>query len=202
MVSAVLLLGACSTDDAGGTKPDRGTAPAADGGDAGGGNDAAPRGPEEDAGGGDGVLGTANGELPDWNETRMVPLGLAVTELARNGELVELQMTLTVAVEPAEAGDDFRFNLWTYLADTSDTEGEGYDVSGVRLIDQEGQAAYLPAVDSQGVCACTGDLGAADVPPGESVELSATFGGVPGDVEQVDVHLPGFSPVEGVGIDG
>jgi hypothetical protein len=143
-------------------------------------------------------LAHVSGELPDFSETQMVPLGLDVTSLRRNGELVELEMTLTVEVENPPS--DFRFNIWSYLTDNVDTGSTNFDVSGVRIIDQEGRYAYLPAVDSQGVCLCSS--AGSDIAPGESVDLQATFGGVPTDVSRVDVHVPGFSTAEHLTIEG
>jgi hypothetical protein len=147
-----------------------------------------------------GSLGSTTGQLRDRFNTLTVPLAIEVTGLERNGDHVELQMTMTVDDEDP-GGDYFDFCICDSLADTTDTEGVGKDLSGVRLIDQDGQMAYLPIVDSAGVCVCSNDLTNA-IQLGGSVELSATFGGLPADVETVDLEVPGFAPLADLAIQG
>lgn len=152
-------------------------------------------GPDEASG----LLGSTTGQLPSRFGDQTVPLTIDVTSLERSGEHVELQMTLTVDAD--DPGDDFDFCVCDSLSDTTDTGGAGNDISGVRLIGQAEQMAYLPIVDSEGVCVCSNDL-ASGVAPSESIELSATFGGIPADLAAVDLEVPGFSSVSDLSLQG
>lgn len=141
------------------------------------------------------VLGTASAQLPfSLSETQLVPLRADVTRLERNGDLVELTITLTNESEPS-AG--LSYEAWRQFEDIS---GGNYDISAVGLVDGAGQKIYLPARDVEGICLCTDGLADTAVPPGESLLLNATIGGVPDDVEQVDVAIPGFPTIVGLTI--
>lgn len=138
-------------------------------------------------------LGSTTGQHPSTPlDQQLVPLRIDVTGLERHGELVELYMTLT-----NEGDAEFA----PYSAFGSET-GSSYDLSGVALVDQGGQKLYLPAVDSEGVCLCTGNLANVYLPAGETLGLEATIGGIPDDVETVDLHIAGFDPVTGLEIAG
>lgn len=154
---------------------------------------------EPGSGGGTGeVLGTARAQLTaSPGNATLVPLRADVTRLERHGELVELSVTLTNE-NTGESNDDTTFEPWT----TFQSDGAGnYDVSGIALVDPEGQKLYLPARDSEGACLCTDDLDDVPVAPGaDPLLVSATIGGVPEDVEQVDVSIPGFPTIVGVPI--
>lgn len=142
-------------------------------------------------------IGTATGQQPaDPGDGRMVPLRLDVTGLERNGDLVELHMVLTNVSDTA----DLTFEPWAQFG--SDAPGGTYDLAGIGLVDQAEQKLYLPVLDSEGNCLCTGDLSDVAIGPGESAELDATFGGLPDDVEALDLHVPGLDPVTGLEVAG
>jgi hypothetical protein len=141
------------------------------------------------------VLGTARTQLPfSLDAAQLVPLRADVTRLERHDDLVELSITLTNESEPS-AG--MSFEAWRTF---EDTQGGNYDISAVGLVDPAGQKIYLPAQDVEGNCLCTDGLDAHAAPPGEWILLNATIGGVPDEVEQVDVTIPGFPTIVGVTI--
>jgi hypothetical protein len=143
-------------------------------------------------------LGSATGRLPaNPNDSTLVPLRLDVTGLERLEGMVELRVTVTNTgrrstpdFEPYSSFDDPRLPT-----------GQGlYSLSGASLIDADGERAYLTIVDSEGTCLCTGRLSEVAVPAGDSFEMYADFGGVPDDLDQVDVQVPGFPTVASVPI--
>jgi hypothetical protein len=148
----------------------------------------------EDTGGGS--LGGSTGELPNFDTGAPVSLRLDVTSLERNGDLVELGMTLT------NEDEELEFEPVGSFKDPEFATANVYDLSGVRLIDQGERKAYLPVIDSAGVCLCTGDLFNVTVPPGDSLELDATFGGIPDSVTTLDLDVPGFSAIAGLEVEG
>lgn len=191
--SALLLIGAtaCSGDSDGGEDALADATNASsqeDGSSTGGGGD------ERGAGGrGSEPLGTTTGQgEASPSDDTLVPLRIDVTGLERNGDLVELYMTLTNESDDAE----MVFEPWGQFG--ADTGGGSYDLAGVGLVDQAAQKMYLPVLDSEGRCLCTGDLINLVVQPGEPAELHASFGGVPEDVESLDLHVPGFDPISGL----
>lgn len=148
----------------------------------------------ESGGSGDGeVLGSATATLPaDPNDDTPVPLRLDVVALERLSGRVEARFVLT---NEGEAGEP-SFEPWSSFVDPRLAANEApWSLAGASLLDGEAQKAYLTIIDSEGVCLCTGDLDAIAVAPGDSTELYADFGGVPDDVEQLDVQVPGFPPV-------
>lgn len=146
-----------------------------------------------------GVLGSSTGQLPAAPlDGTTLPLRVDVTSLERQGDLVELRITVTN--EGAPDGPEFE----PYGAfDDPRLGGDGlFALSGAALVDGEGQKAYLTVIDSEGVCLCTGNMAAVGIAGGQTMEMYATFGGVPDDVERVDVSIPGFGPVANVPIGG
>lgn len=137
--------------------------------------------------------GSTTGELPNYAEDAQVPLRVDVTSLRHNGDLVELEMVLTV-----DTDEEVDFSPWNFMADETSS---GYDISGVSLIDQGTSTAYFPAIDSSDVCVCSSDLNQVRLGARESTRLSATFGGLAPDTGQVDLHIPGFSPITGLAIE-
>jgi hypothetical protein len=144
------------------------------------------------------VLGSATARLPaSPNDSTLVPLRLDVTGLERLEGMLELRVTVTNTgrrstpdFEPYSSFDDPRLPT-----------GQGlYSLSGASLIDAEGERAYLTIVDSEGTCLCTGRLAQVAIPAGDSFEMYADFGGVPDDLDQVDVQVPGFPTVASVPI--
>jgi hypothetical protein len=143
----------------------------------------------EDEGNGE-PLGTTQGQhRATPNDATLVPLTIEVTRLDRNGELVELSMSVTNNSDAAEFAPYDVFN-----PDFLSTQEIAYDVQGIGLVDQEGRKVYLPVVDSAGICLCS-DVGDLRIPAGGTGELHATFGGLPDDVATVDLHVPGFEPL-------
>lgn len=144
------------------------------------------------------VLGTARASLPaNAIDNRSTPLRLDVVRLERHGDLVELSMVLTNEAEVVEGEDPQDFQLNTMWGDGGGVDAR-YDASGIALVDGEGQKLYLPVLDSGGTCLCSGDYGAIETPPGGTLNVDATFGGVPDDVEALDVRVPNFPVIAGV----
>jgi len=215
-VALVVALGACSSADDDPTEDDDG-APTTTASDEGASDGTSSDGTADDEGGDDTtdgasndeaagddepaedeVLGTAEARLPaDPNDPTLVPLRLDVVALERLEGRVSMRARLTnegeggaPAWEPYRAFDDPRLG-----------SGQGaYSLSGAAQVDGEAQQAYLALIDSEGICLCTSRLDSLAVPAGESVELYADFGGVPDDVERIDVVLPGFAAVTQVTI--
>lgn len=139
------------------------------------------------------VLGSATGKLPASPiDDTLVPVRIDVVALERSDDLTELRMTLTNEGEPGTP------SLEPYSAFTDDRPAAGLDLSGVGLVDGESKKLYLPVLDGEGECLCSSNMGDVAIPPGESVELNATFGGVPGDLDELDVRVPDFPSIEGV----
>jgi hypothetical protein len=144
------------------------------------------------------ALGTATARLPAApSDDTLVPMRLDVTGLERLDGMVELRVTLanegrrsTPAFEPYSSFDDPRLPA-----------GQGvYSLSGASLVDAGGERAYLTIVDSEGTCLCTGRLADVAVAAGDSFEMYADFGGVPDDLDEIDVQVPGFPTVASVPI--
>lgn len=150
-------------------------------------------GPGNDDGDDGDVLGSATASLPaDPNDDTPVPLRLDVVALERLSGRVEARFVLTNEGEAGEAS----FEPWSSFVDPRlGTNDAPWSMAGASLVDGEAQKAYLTIIDSEGVCLCSGELDALAVAPGDSIELYADFGGVPDDVERLDVQVPGFSPV-------
>jgi len=151
---------------------------------------------DESSDGGNGALGSGTGQIPDFDTQAPIALRLDVTSLERNGDLVELGMTVT------NEDEELDFEPTNTLVDPDLMAQGARDVSGVRLIDQGERKAYLPVIDSEGVCLCTNNLVTVKVPPGDSLELEATFGGIPDTVTTLDLDVPGFSTIAGLEVQG
>jgi hypothetical protein len=141
-------------------------------------------------------LGTATGRLPaSPTDSTLVPLRLDVTGLDRLDGMVELRVTITN--EGRRSTPDFE--PYSSFDDPRLPTGQGqYSLSGASLVDAEGERAYLTIVDSEGTCLCTGRLAEVALAAGDSFEMYADFGGLPGDLDQVDVQVPGFPTVDSV----
>jgi len=192
--------GAPVTEPGGGAKSDetgavQTTAPAGESGEAG---DADESGDASDAGSSGEPLATVRAELPaGLNDRRLVPLRIEVVRFTRAGELIELDMLLTNEADPA-GQDSPGFTPWTTFSDLPSAA----DLSGLGLLESGEQKLYLPAFDGEGGCLCTAGLSATEVAAGQSLPLNATFGGVPGDAERLDIRIPSFPIIEGVGVGG
>ena len=205
LITAALLIGCGGDDDPladtesiDSSSPEGGQGGDGDQGGNGGESTGAGSDAEPGDGGGDGdVLGSSEASHPaSAIDSRMVPLRVDVVRLDRNGDLVEVSLDLTNEAEPAEGDTDpvefTPHNLFS--PGTSE-----YDTSGLALVDGEGQKQYLPVVDSEGTCLCT-DVNSLYLPAGDTFRITATVGGVPDDVEQIDVRLPGFPTITQVAI--
>ncbi|MGH9212857.1 MAG: hypothetical protein ACRD2C_19635 [Acidimicrobiales bacterium] len=120
---------------------------------------------------------------------------LDVVSLERDGGLVVLELILSNEAEEADDSDEQRYvsPLHEFGGGESRT-----DLAGVGLIDQAEQKMYLPVLDSADVCLCSDMTRLPRIDPGGSVDLTATFGGVPEDVDTLDVHVPGFPLIAGL----
>jgi len=172
------------------TAPGGGSADTGDAGDAGGGAEPAEASGE--------ALASVRAELPAGvNDRRLVPLRIDVVRFARAGELIELDMVITNEGDPA-GQDAPGFTPWSAFSDLP----SGTDLSGVALLVSGEQTLYLPAFDDAGGCLCTGNFSSTEIAAGESLPLDATFGGVPGDADTLDLRIPSFPIIEGLGVDG
>ena len=144
------------------------------------------------------VLGTASADLAaDPNDPTLVPIRFEVLSLERLTGMVEMRGRFT----HDGASNDPAWEPFSTFEDPRLRQGQGaYSLSGASLVDAEGLQAYLTLVDSDGVCLCSTGFDRLAVPSGESVEVYADFGGVPDDLEAIDVQLPQFGTVSQVPI--
>jgi hypothetical protein len=151
---------------------------------------------EPGSGGGSGeVIGTARATLPAGPlDDRGIPIRIDVSRLERHGDLVELTLELTNEA-PNEGSDPPEFGIYSTFGD-----GSSYDARGIGLVDGDAQKLYLPVLDSNDTCLCTNDIGGNDVAPTSSRTITATYGGVPDDVDALDVQVPSFPTITGVPI--
>lgn len=200
-VAMVALVVACGSDDEDpladtesidSSSPDAGDGAEGDSGDA-----TETESPGEGDGGGSGdVLGSSEASHPaSAIDSRMVPLRVDVVRLDRNGDLVEVSLDLTNLADPAGDGEPLEFTPHNLFSPQSSE----YNTSELSLVDGAGQKQYLPVIDSDELCLCT-EVGSLYLPPGETFSITATVGGVPDDVEKVDVRLPGFPTITQVAI--
>jgi hypothetical protein len=141
----------------------------------------------------DEVLGTARAAMRATSiDDRSTPLRIDVTRLERHGDLVELTVVLSNEA-PSDDGDPQNFGA-------DDMFGANYDAADIGLVDGDAQKVYLPVLDSEDNCLCTDGFANNQVPPGGTMTIEATYGGVPDDVEQLDVSVPQFPAIVGVPI--
>jgi hypothetical protein len=126
-----------------------------------------------------------------------VPLRIDVVRLRATGDLVDLELRLTNEADPG-AGErkSPSFKASSLFADGQNS----YDISAIGLVDPRARKLYLPAFDSDNDCLCTDSMGANEYEAGGSYTLTATYGGVPRDLDVVDVRIPHFPAVVGVRI--
>jgi hypothetical protein len=189
-----------TTDGSGAAGDDTGEAPSDD--DEGSGSGDGPGSGDgsgaDEAAGDDEALGTASADLAaDPNDPTLVPIRFEVLSLERLTGMVELRGRFT----HDGASNDPAWEPFSTFEDPRLRQGQGaYSLSGASLVDAEGQQAYLTLVDSDGVCLCSTGFDRLAVPSGESVEVYADFGGVPDDLDAIDVQLPQFGTVSQVPI--
>ncbi|RNL86201.1 hypothetical protein [Halostreptopolyspora alba] len=115
-------------------------------------------------------------------------LHIAVHELARGGETVELTFSVT------NIGDEQSELVHGWLGSGGDR-----DVSKVKLVDSTNGKVHLVARDADDACVCSSYDGSETFDPNESILYSATFGAPPEDVETMNVQIPNagtFNDVE------
>ncbi|GAA4917453.1 hypothetical protein [Streptomonospora salina] len=108
-------------------------------------------------------------------------LHIAVHELARRGETVELTFSIT------RTGDSDSDPSLSFLTPSSALQNE---LSTVELIDSENAKVHPVARDGDGHCVCSGDLNGIVLSPDDSALLSATFAAPPEGVEKMGVRIP------------
>lgn len=134
------------------------------------------------------VLGSSTATLrANALDDRSTPVRIDVLRLERHGDLVELSLVLTNEAPPTDS-DPQNFLINSLF-------GANYDASGIGLVDGAAQKLYLPVLDSDETCLCSGELGASDVQPGGTMTIDATYGGVPDDVDAIDVRVPNFPTI-------
>lgn len=106
-------------------------------------------------------------------------LHIAVHELARGAETVELTFSVT------NIGDNESEIVHGWLGSGGDA-----DVSGVKLVDPTNGKVHLVARDANDACVCSTYGGTDSFATDESILYSATFGAPPEDVETMDVQVP------------
>lgn len=155
-----------------------------------------------DEGQGDDPPDVGDGEVLGSSRTQLratvidptpIPLRADVTRMERHDELVELMVTITNENPEDDGGPTFE--PYDLFSDRADEIRIWDDASGLGLVDAEGQKLYLAAHDSEGSCLCTSGLAGITAPSGEAIVLTATIGGVPEDLEQVDVVVPHFPTI-------
>jgi hypothetical protein len=141
-------------------------------------------------------LGSSTARLPAGpRDPTLVPLRLDVIAVERLEGMVELRVTITH--EGDSRSPDFQ--PFEAFVDPRLPTGDGVEsLSGAMLIDPAGERGHLAMVDSEGTCLCTGRLSQVSIPAGESYEMYADIGGLPDDLDQVDVQVPGFPTVGSV----
>ena len=193
LVTAVALLTAACSDDDGGLRADTESIDSSrpESADTGSGDATAADNEGQGSGSGSGeVLGSSEASLrANAIDNRSTPLRMDVVRLERHGDLVELSLVLTNQVAPqAEDTDPQDFSIDTLF-------GDDYNAGGIGLVDGAAQKLYLPVLDSDGTCLCSGEFGASDIPPGGTKSIDATYGGVPDDVDTLDVRVPNFPTI-------
>jgi hypothetical protein len=147
-------------------------------------------------------IGTAQAQLQ--GQAGVARIRIDVISLERNDDHVELEMWLTNE-EPASdlpPNDQLYWFPFARFADDA-IETAPYDISGIGLVDQGEQKMYLPMLDSSGDCVCTGsDVMGERLYPAQSTTLVASYGGVPEDLEAIDLHIPDFPVIVGLEIRG
>ncbi len=69
-------------------------------------------------------------------------------------------------------------------------------MTDVALVDPDGLKKYLTVLDEKGDCLCSTNL--FNVPPGQRLDLFATFAAPPAEVKMVMVIVPTFQPLNGI----
>ncbi|MCX2969144.1 MULTISPECIES: hypothetical protein [Streptomyces] len=101
-----------------------------------------------------------------------------------SGGFVTIHGTLT------NTGDKtFNYNRWSSSETALKSKSS---ISGATLVDPDGNKRYMILRDTDGECLCT--TGLTNIKSGESRPVYAQFPAPPGEVTQVEFHLPTMSP--------
>ncbi|GAA3754907.1 hypothetical protein HDA32_004263 [Spinactinospora alkalitolerans] len=111
-------------------------------------------------------------------------LHIAVHELARRGETVELTFSVTNTGDTEWDHGGF-FSGGNVLSDDKNT------VASVELIDARTGRLHLVARDADGACVCSTPGYGFTLGGGDSLLLSATYGAPPEEIETMGVRIPG-----------
>lgn len=127
------------------------------------------------------VVASTDGEQPG--------IRAEVTELKRgSGGTVTLKFTLI-------NDSDQSFSMRDTLGGLSN----GYNVSGVHLVDAANKKKYQVILDSEKKCLCSDGL-SSDIPAKSRINVWAKLPAPPEDVQQVSIIIPHFIPMDDVPI--
>jgi len=138
------------------------------------------------------VLDTRSPALARATSPQWPALTIEVVELQRPAPGV-LEVKLAVVNAPTGSAFDPRAQ---FAADAT----EAGTLSGIYLMDADGQRKYFVLRDDAGRPQCSNGLGS--VGPGGRIDLFARFIAPGSDVQAVTVHLPGFAPAGPVPLGG
>ena len=69
---------------------------------------------------------------------------------------------------------------------------------GVTVVDGKNQTVYRAAYDRSGKCLCSSNLTSVSIKPQKSYTFQVTFAGLPKDVKEVNVNIPGAGSFDNV----
>ena len=128
-----------------------------------------------------GPVATTDGEQPGMR--------IDVTELKRgSGDTVSLRLTLI-----NESTEDYA------LAGNLRLHGDGYNISGIYLLDPANRKKYHVIMGADGQCVCSSGV-PSRLEAGKTINLWAKFPAPPADVAEVGLVVPHFIPMDGVPI--
>jgi outer membrane protein OmpA-like peptidoglycan-associated protein len=146
--------------------------------------------------GGSGANGNSTALVTKWPQTKLagtatspvVPdISIGVHDVIRSADGFS-----TVLLDVENQGNDDR-SLFDMVG--SDT------LEDVTLLDARAKIRYTPLqlADGAGTCMCSGDT---RLIAGTTTTLYATYADLPEDIGKVRIGVPGFTPVDGVGVEG
>jgi hypothetical protein len=120
------------------------------------------------------------------------PVRLAITQLERAGSTTSLGIRLTTysgwSVKVSNSLDDGD----TEPISNSNSRANGFSLDGIYLIERTQAEKYLVARDPDNRCICDAGLEQTSFNTGAPLNLSATYGAPPPDVQAIDVVVPRF----------
>jgi hypothetical protein len=184
----MLLLAACSDDDADDGDPDGGAgADAPTGEEAETEDDTGAVAPAED--------GTEPDGAPDLSQELATTsryderADLVVHEVRQTGDEVTVWATITNVSDDDVTNNSLVDPTLSYIDQT-----ERRDVSGVHLVDWNNGRVYYPMMTDGDTCLCSS---VPELEPGESTSLYAVYNGV-GPLEDASLIAPGYLPADGL----